>query len=776
MEKLIIPAGCSFEGEITAIAHAGDILITSATVPARIHSEQGMIRLKAIAPVADCEELTAPQGRIELEGETLNIAKIVAAETSLQAGECELGELMLTGHLTIDAHDIVVGTLNAGSASLSGDTIKGDLIEVDGELHLEANLTMVREIHAGRVVIHGSIDCKTLVARDGVVVASGNVAIKRLEAPTFEAEPEVTGIVVLATCKTVKAQGVRGFLHPNELDMLNDAAAGGGGSAVPPRTRLTAVPASEIKTLPLPPEELPIPPEEPAMAAQEPELAPVAVEDDIEYPATANDDKGSLVMDSAFEDDDFDAARAFAEAEAEFEAAPAPSTPDPESAIEIEAVDDLDDYETVLLPQAAEDEAEEAQAPGAADDALAIEDPAPADEPVSSLADEDMEEINTGELMDHFDDIAELEEEEADAAFSVEDVAAEIDPEPVELADQFSEEPSFDAFTEVYDTRDVNEPKLPDWGARRGNSGEFDTVALDPESLRNLSSSFEAMPMPESGPAPDFQVPDELEEPDHLSVPDLSVEVPEGDLEIEPATSDPAAPDFLPGDLDDGDFEVVAEELPTAFELVDAPEELSPDELDDLSGTFDPDELEAISDSFDEEVEDLDDDLSVDDLDDHHYDEAEAEGEDKQAAEAYELDDVALPEIGEIDPYDFAEVDHENDDDPLGEAVQEAFDELEHSMEPDFDEPAEEPALSPEDELMRDLFVVLDQLRSYFEDEYQPINQIQRYLEERRLNLFYKEGNRNAVLGSFDKHNNAQVSQLVRQFFGRLDQFREQHG
>ncbi len=776
MDKLILPAGCTFEGEITAIANTGDIQIEAALTPARLHSEQGMISFKSSAAKVACEEITAPQGRVELEGEALAVVKLVATEAQIKANECELDELSLTGHLAIDSHDIVLGTLNAASATLSGDTIKGDLIEVEGELHLEANLTMVREIHAGKVVIHGSIDCKSLVAREGVTVATGNVAIKRLDAPAFEAAPEVTGIVVLATCKAVKAQGVRGFLHPNELEMLNDAAMAGGASApLQARTRVTAMAPPEVRTVPAPPSPEPVLEPEPTLVAE-------AIDDAFEHPAAVAEGPSELVMDSAFEDDAgdgddaYDAERAFAEAEAEFEAAPAPSFALGDGEDEITPLEDeIEEYDTVLLPQA----------PMAGDSepvaAYRLEPAESEDEVVTALVDEDIEEINTAELMDHFDDMAELEDE-AEVPFTVEDVAADPTPEPVEAIEQLSEEPIFDAFTEVYDTRDVTEPKLPNWGARRGNSGEFDTVALDPESLRNLSASFEAMPVVEDLPDPDFGVPDELEEPDHLSLPSLSAEAVEAPAASLAAAVDPVSADFLPGDLTDEAFEVVAAEEVDDFEdqVIEVPEELSPDELDDLSGTFDPDELEAISDSdFDDEVEDLNDELSADELDDTPLDElAEADADEPlEAVAAYEFDDVALPEIGEVEAYAFPDDDADGDDDPLGEAVQEAFDELEHSMEPVLDQPAvAEAALDPEEVLMRDLFAILDQLSGYFEEEYQPINQIHRYLEERRLNLFYKEGNRNAVLGSFDRHNNLQVSQLVRSFFQRLDQYREQYG
>lgn len=716
MEKLTIPEGCSFEGEITSISNDGDISINSTLTPLRLESRQGDIQYKTQSSAAACEEIRAEMGQIDIEAAALVVEKVTAKAGKFHVGELELDTANMAESLDITADELKLRSVKTNNFTFRGDTLRGDSLEVEGTLRLESNLSMVRHIRAAKVVVAGSIDCKHLEASEGVVVESGNVAIKKLDAPHFEAAPEVTGIVVVATCKDVKAQGVRGFLHPDELGMLSDAAGDSATSSAP--------------TVPSPPPEPVAPP------AAEPVVKSVPEPDPIEI----------------------------------------------EAPIEVAADNDIYSVDLDELPEPAE--TEEAVNPEDLDDGVLT----------AELDDVDFD-------TDEPEEIVEVQEQDA-----LEDSALETLPD------------------DDLQTRDVSEIE-PNESEKRLPSGEFDTVALDPDALKQLTEtelSNDNGELPEPGA---FDMPETSSDDDHLSVDDTFGDTsPDSDPVSfddeataandmlgedtfgDEITADPEGgfdslpdPDFdtpTPSESDDlADLsELSADDLPDdPVDDLDA-EELGADDLDELSSTFEPEELAEL-DSVDLDSADLDE-PSADDMD-----VVQGDFDPEDIADALPEDDmVGLDDDTPVadDDYDPSIV--ESVDDPLSDELEdephpddvpsiysEAIDDVLGNTgeeEPDGtfgeDDLANEvleveDEVDPEDAAIADLTDVMERIRAYFpEDNYPPyINQIMRYLEERRLKLFFKESNRNAVLSSFDKFNHAEISKLVRAFFERLDDYRK---
>ena len=276
MNKLIIPKGCVFQGDISAISNDGDIEIHGALTPSVLHSGSGGI--KFITPAAaQCDKIVAEQGVVEIESSELSCKQIKAQSLHLKTGPLTVaGEIQVEGELFMSCEEGQLTHCQAGLANISGKDLRAQSITCSGELTLQANHAKVDSINARKVVISGDLECKRIVAQEGILVESGKMAIKSVECPSFHASPEVTGIVMVANCDEVRAEGVRGFLHPSELGLLSDED----GVVSIPTADLTAMAmASDEESAQESPDtaEALSPPPDPAPVALD-EVPPVAVE------------------------------------------------------------------------------------------------------------------------------------------------------------------------------------------------------------------------------------------------------------------------------------------------------------------------------------------------------------------------------------------------------------------------------------------------------------------------------------------------------------------
>ncbi len=225
MDKLIIPKDCTLQGEIRSAINQGDIVIENGSIPGAVKSDEGSIRLVVEENETNCETISAQNGIVEIQAKEFQCRRILARAAQLSATRFSAEEILsCEEQITLEAQTIAIEECRAGKVEIKGDQVHIKKVHADDELVIQAQHAEIEEIVAKKIVLQGSIKCRRVAAEETVLVDSGKIVIKALECKTFHAAPEVKGIVVLATCEEVRAEGVRGFLQPDELDMLGDGA------------------------------------------------------------------------------------------------------------------------------------------------------------------------------------------------------------------------------------------------------------------------------------------------------------------------------------------------------------------------------------------------------------------------------------------------------------------------------------------------------------------------------------------------------------------------
>ena len=210
------------QGKVSSLAHEGDIVIENDLCPSIIESSQGGIRFSPSAESADCEYISAENGFVDVIVPNFSAKKVLASSGHLNTQKIKVTELVRAAEsLNIEAKVGSFSRIDAENLDIKVDNLTVEKITAGTEVAIQANNSKVGEIRAKRVIIHGRIDCQKMIVEETVVVESGQVSIKSLDCASFHASPDVSGIVVVSTCKEVKAEGVRGFLHPSELEMFS---------------------------------------------------------------------------------------------------------------------------------------------------------------------------------------------------------------------------------------------------------------------------------------------------------------------------------------------------------------------------------------------------------------------------------------------------------------------------------------------------------------------------------------------------------------------------
>lgn len=249
MDKLIIPKECVLQGEIRAAINQGDITIENGWVPGALKSNEGSIRLTTDEAEAACETISAQNGIVEIQAQEFKCRRILAQAAQLNAAHFRASEILdCRDSIILSASSANIEECRADKIELKVDQLNIKKIYAGEELIIDSKNAEFEEIVAKRIVLHGAVKCRRMVAEETVIVDSGKVVIKVLECQSFHAAPEVGGIVVLATCEEVRAEGVRGFLQPDELDMLAD------GATTADLTRLLAGPRTTDAPTPSPEE------------------------------------------------------------------------------------------------------------------------------------------------------------------------------------------------------------------------------------------------------------------------------------------------------------------------------------------------------------------------------------------------------------------------------------------------------------------------------------------------------------------------------------------
>lgn len=267
MEKLFIPQNCLIEGSISNVSNDGDIQLENGVAPSRITSHDGSIRITRMGEGTICETFMAPNGEIDIQGDSLKIDNLVAKSLTAQFVEFDGQTLQATSGTTfINGKKITVSQLSGEHVEIEGETVHIGMLRASGSVKITADHIHIQELEGTEVTVAGKFESNKVSASDGFYVTSGHVAIKNLDSPSFSSDEGVGGIVMVATCEKVQTQGVRGFLRPAELGLFSQGATtmdlmeiigGAGTKASTPVMPAPAEPEPTQADTPLPESEVP---------------------------------------------------------------------------------------------------------------------------------------------------------------------------------------------------------------------------------------------------------------------------------------------------------------------------------------------------------------------------------------------------------------------------------------------------------------------------------------------------------------------------------------
>jgi len=726
MDKLVIPRDCIIQGDRVTIRYEGDIQIENDLVPLSVKSNSGGIRFVPQGKSLTCSHLSCENGLLSVEADLLSAEFLSANHVELKLGELEISQaLQVNESADIRAKTVNIDEVFADTLVVEGeDSVTIQAIEAN-QVSMQVGKGSIRHIRAKNVVIEavGRFECDKITAEQSVEVRSGEIGVKFLESPTFIAAPEVQGIVMLATCEEVKAEGVRGFIRPDEFRMLAETG---------PFAALVSGETGEA---------------EEGQSVDIVELAQSEPNENVEQATTLDLEE---VLEQEPDSGEAEPDRDEAEPESTILEESASETESEESEMDAEPTAAIEDQEHEQFREAESEQAEEEQ-PGPDDRNTVSMDEEPIVEPEQAPE-------PTGEAVD---------------AENLEQSGVSVMPSEVAEETEQIEDP--------YMTREIHDldPELFGFQQKRVVKEREDDLAsdLDDAEAAAEGTELDEEPIPETTPETD-QEPIELDDEDDL----MDIDMPDEEIDALPEITD--FDDFVELSDDDMRSEPLPEDAINDDEqnlLEDHVDEVRDDsiesEADDREDISMDNELEeAIEDSIDNVL-----DHSMDIPEADSVEVEEGFGSDEEATED-EDDDVVL-EISN----DENELDVEIEEEPVGSEAEPSLEDEQSELDQEDDSnppptpppvttvqppspppvPASEESEAGLDALVMELYGLLDQIRSFFPDENYPkfINQIQTYLEERRFNILRKARNRDAVLNSFDRLQHPDISACARQFY-----------
>lgn len=226
MDPLMIPKSCVLQGEKITIRYRGDIQIENDLVPLSVKSEEGGIRFIPEGRSVSCSHLSAENGILEVEAERVEADTLHAMTAILRINDLEIHQVIQASQeMLIESEKLKAQELRASELELTAaESLDVQSIVVEGQVVITFDHGKVHEIRGRHVTVKGgaSFECERIVATEEVVFTSGKIAVKFIDAPKITADPSVTGIVILTQADDVRAEGVRGFIRPNEFRMLTE--------------------------------------------------------------------------------------------------------------------------------------------------------------------------------------------------------------------------------------------------------------------------------------------------------------------------------------------------------------------------------------------------------------------------------------------------------------------------------------------------------------------------------------------------------------------------
>ncbi|CAM2005432.1 hypothetical protein [Acanthopleuribacter pedis] len=774
MAKLYIPKDCVLEGALTKISYSGDIVIENSLSPQEVTSTGGGVVLHSSAESLTCAKISAATG-IALRGQAVTATSVSGEEGEIEARDLQCHQLTLTDHLALKAETLRIHTLKAKSAVIEADRIEIDQLQIEGDLFLRGREVNVVECSAGKVQLSGMYQGERMTAVGGVHQEQGSITVRFLDTRTYSAEDHVRGMVAISTAEEVRAVGVRGFLRPDEFNILSGSNGMSMDLAVakPMPMAPAAEDGSQAETEPQAFAEPTMSDETEATWLVEAE--PVAKDPDILHHPNDPDQidtrsvpTGELDLVTAAVDDAFvpthefvppepaaaappEEAEAPAEGAPEEEVEPEPeAAPDPEAGVDTAfstnpAVEGEDEGAFEPAPEAEEAHWKSVEelpdsmqaAASAAEEMMEVanasvdgEDGPAVEEPVEELNNEELASFDTGfddpDLPQEFEVVeAQPVAEEAEAAFETD--------KPTETA--------FDADEEAVTALEAEEP------AAEAEEENGDHVAEN-----SADADAEAFMPVEAAPAADDSEPEAVEaaaiEPD-VSADDL----------VREAVSDIRADDLIESDISAEDLQGVSD---PGF----------------VADDFDPESLSEMNDFMTMNGEEED--FVAPKPESPDFGDLSAAGDPEDFSSVPEFGNTS--DLGDLGPQDVTADDLTSQPEPLTAQAEPFTSQPEpFTSQPDVSEGdglddsgnQSDAFVTPgvnEDALAEQLNGILDQICAFFPEKNYPkfVGQIQRYVDERRFKILAKERNKEAVLSRIDKMEHPDISSLARTFYATL--------
>lgn len=681
----------------------------------------------------DVQQLNLPKlevsGALELHHDQgiYKLEQVQAKSLSLRGLSAEFEALQIAGEAVIELsgsdEKIHFNSIKAGQLTFNGSAeIDAGILEIEGDATLTFTKGKFKEIRARNLKISGGLECERLVVTEKVEVSSGFVNIRQLECPEFHAEPDVMGIVMVANTDKVVAQGVRGFLRPDEVSFLSSNVSDAAGE-------------------PSPSEEAAV---EEQVAEETTEAQVAETEPDAETYETQHFETPTV----EFPEADL-AAAAASEAEAPTEAESEPDTFVPA---------DVDADEAEISDVSAEvDQVDEVESDEAAEDQEA--------ETFEAVSEANLPEPEPETDGDAFGEVTETDVASNDDWSHDAETASET-----EVSDDWSHDTETTSETEVASSSDWSHDADTATDIENPFASQADLesemVAADPfEDASESETDAEDIDDVETFDDTDPDVEIEAFPVDELTVDDIDDSGEADDTDPDAFAADEVTSEAIEG-VGDNTFDSVSDSLDDS----DAIESFDADAIDD-SGHFEVDAAD---------LEDFDDeDLSVDasELEDlpavEGFDIQEPSG-DIQESDLQADVDITGSDLEELSADDlYASDDLVSDDD-----AEVASTETASSGGPaataevvDFSEEEMAKFLSGEMSLQEQLDRILVQIKNLFPDDNYPkfIDQVQNYVAEERFNILIKTRNKEAVMGSFNKLDHPEINRLAKAFYDTLE-------
>jgi hypothetical protein len=224
MSELTLPAHAEVTASDLEIQHKGTIRIECPLEVKKLVSREGSVFFSVPEGNIQCQEIQALSGLVALRAKKIRVRSLQAQEVHLQADDLQVQQLLQAkGRLHLECRSFSAPDLTAKEVILE---LEGDLhlktLNVEGAVKLKARSIRLESLRVGSLEVETEdrFECAQMISDTDVVIKKGAISAQYLDCRSFQTEPGVSGIVMVSTAEDVRAEGVRGFIKPQEFETL----------------------------------------------------------------------------------------------------------------------------------------------------------------------------------------------------------------------------------------------------------------------------------------------------------------------------------------------------------------------------------------------------------------------------------------------------------------------------------------------------------------------------------------------------------------------------